>query len=143
MNKKVIIISLVLVAIVVGIIVGVVVCNNNKKAAILEDNDAQFEFVFKQYSKIVSSVILNNVTVTFDVSTYSNFITGERYSQEHIDRIKGTEIIAGDDSEKIVISIGKYNSKDKTVVITYKDSEDIHEQLFKLDVADGQIIKTN
>lgn len=143
MSKKGVIISLVVILIVICIAISSVVIKNNKKAAMMEDEDIQFEFLYKQYSKIISNVILGNVTIVFDESTFSNFITGEKYSQEHIDRLKGNEIIGNDSSEIIVISIGNYNKKDKSVNISYSDSEDTHLMLCRFDIVDGVMIKTN
>ena len=78
-----------------------------------------------------------------DESTYTNFVTGEKYTQEHIDRIKGFEITGSPNSKLLILKVTNYNDKDKSVIISCTEDEHIHQTLVKFSVRDGKLVKKN
>ena len=142
MNKKIIVIlSVVVLCFVVAITVVVVNKENTRK--IIADDNKQFDFVFKQYSKIISKVILHDVTIVMDESTYTNFVTGQMYKQDYINRVKGMEITGSENAEIVKIGVRGYNPKSKSVIIYYTIDNNLYESLYKMDVKNGSIIQTN
>ena len=86
---------------------------------------------------------MNSVTIVMDESTYTNFVTGEKYSQEHIDRIKGFEITGSPNSKLLILKVTNYNDKDKSVIISCTEDEHVHQTLVKFGVSDGKLVKKN
>ena len=117
--------------------------NKENTRKIIADDNKQFDFVFKQYSKIISKVILHDVTIVMDESTYTNFVTGQMYKQDYINRVKGMEITGSENAEIVKIGVRGYNPKSKSVIIYYTIDNNLYESLYKMDVKNGSIIQTN
>lgn len=141
--KKIIIICLAAILVIAGIILCVIHNNNLNNEKLYVDEDGQFEILFKEYSKIIAGEILGDVTIVMDESTYTNVVTGQKYKQEHIDRIKGFEITGSPNAEVLVIKVSGYNSKDKSVIVSCTEGEHVHQTLVKFDVKNGKLIKKN
>ena len=114
-----------------------------KNEKIYSQENEQFEILFKEYSKIIAGEILGDVTIVMDESTYTNFVTGEKYSQEHIDRIKGFEITGSPNSKLLVLKVTNYSDKDKSVIISCTEDEHVHQTLVKFALSDGKLVKKN
>ena len=110
--KKGIIIILSAVLVVAMLAICITIAINSANEKVFAQEDGQFEILFKEYSKIIAGEVLGDVTIVMDESTYTNFITGEKFSQEHIDRIKGFEITGSPDAQVIDIVVYGFNSKD-------------------------------
>ena len=117
--------------------------NNSKNEKIFSQENEQFEILFKEYSKIIAGEILGDVTIVMDESTYTNFVTGEKYTQEHIDRIKGFEITGSPNSKLLILKVTNYSDKDKSVIISCTEDEHVHQTLVKFAVSDGKLVKKN
>ncbi len=141
--KNNIIICILITILVVLIVSCVILFNNSNKEKIFIQEDGQFEILFKEYSKIIAGEILGDVTIVMDESTYTNFITGEKYNQEHIDRIKGFEMSGSPDAKIVTIVVSGYNSKDKSVIVNCYENGNIHQTLVKFAVKNGKLIKVN
>ena len=133
MNKKIIVILCIFLACILTAIAIICINKTNTKNTIA-DEDKQFDFVFKQYSKIISKVILHDVTIVMDESTYTNFVTGQMYKQDYINRVKGMEITGSENAEIVKIGVRGYNPKSKSVIIYYTIDNNLYESLYKMDV---------
>ena len=141
--KKGIIIVLAIILVMIISTICIININNSKNEKIYSQENEQFEILFKEYSKIIAGEILGDVTIVMDESTYTNFVTGEKYSQEHIDRIKGFEITGSSNSKLLVLKVTNYNDKDKSVIISCTEDEHVHQTLVKFGVSDGKLVKKN
>lgn len=141
--KKVIIIVLSTVLAVALLAICITMAINSANEKVFAQEDGQFEILFKEYSKIIAGEILGDVTIVMDESTYTNFVTGEKYTQEHIDRIKGFEITGSPNSKLLILKVTNYNDKDKSVIISCTEDEHIHQTLVKFGVRDGKLVKKN
>ena len=141
--KKGIIIVLTIILVAIISTICIININNSKNEKIYSQENEQFEILFKEYSKIIAGEILGDVTIVMDESTYTNFVTGEKYSQEHIDRIKGFEITGSPNSKLLVLKVTNYNDKDKSVIISCTEDEHVHQTLVKFGVSDGKLVKKN
>lgn len=141
--KKGIIIVLAIILVMIISTICIININNSKNEKIYSQENEQFEILFKEYSKIIAGEILGDVTIVMDESTYTNFVTGEKYSQEHIDRIKGFEITGSPNSKLLVLKVTNYNDKDKSVIISCTEDEHVHQTLVKFAVSDGKLVKKN
>ncbi len=141
--KKVIIIVLSTVLAVALLAICITMAINSANEKVFAQEDGQFEILFKEYSKIIAGEILGDVTIVMDESTYTNFVTGEKYTQEHIDRIKGFEITGSPNSKLLILKVTNYNDKDKSVIISCTEDEHIHQTLVKFGVKDGKLVKKN
>ena len=141
--KKGIIIVLAIILVMIISTICIININNSKNEKIYSQENEQFEILFKEYSKIIAGEILGDVTIVMDESTYTNFVTGEKYSQEHIDRIKGFEITGSPNSKLLVLKVTNYNDKDKSVIISCTEEEHVHQTLVKFAVSDGKLVKKN
>jgi hypothetical protein len=141
--KKGIIIVLAIILVMIISTICIININNSKNEKIYSQENEQFEILFKEYSKIIAGEILGDVTIVMDESTYTNFVTGEKYSQEHIDRIKGFEITGSPNSKLLVLKVTNYNDKDKSVIISCTEDEHVHQTLVKFGVSDGKLVKKN
>ena len=141
--KKGIIIVLAIILVMIISTICIININNSKNEKIYSQENEQFEILFKEYSKIIAGEILGDVTIVMDESTYTNFVTGEKYSQEHIDRIKGFEITGSPNSKLLVLKVTNYSDKDKSVIISCTEDEHIHQTLVKFAVSDGKLVKKN
>ena len=141
--KKGIIIVLAIILVMIISTICIININNSKNEKIYSQENEQFEILFKEYSKIIAGEILGDVTIVMDESTYTNFVTGEKYIQEHIDRIKGFEITGSQNSKLLVLKVTNYNGKDKSVIISCTEDEHVHQTLVKFGVSDGKLVKKN
>lgn len=141
--KKGIIIVLAIILVMIISTICIININNSKNEKIYSQENEQFEILFKEYSKIIAGEILGDVTIVTDESTYTNFVTGEKYTQEHIDRIKGFEITGSPNSKLLILKVTNYNDKDKSVIISCTEDEHIHQTLVKFGVRDGKLVKKN
>ena len=141
--KKGIIIVLAIILVMIISTICIININNSKNEKIYSQENEQFEILFKEYSKIIAGEILGDVTIVMDESTYTNFVTGEKYNQEHIDRIKGFEITGSQNSKLLVLKVTNYNDKDKSVIISCTEDEHVHQTLVKFGVSDGKLVKKN
>ena len=141
--KKGIIIILSAVLVVAMLAICITIAINSANDKVFAQEDGQFEILFKEYSKIIAGEVLGDVTIVMDESTYTNFITGEKFSQEHIDRIKGFEITGSPDAQVIAIVVSGFNSKDKSVIVNCYEGEHIHQTLVKFTVKNGKLVKSN
>ena len=141
--KKGIFIVLAIILVMIISTICIININNSKNEKIYSQENEQFEILFKEYSKIIAGEILGDVTIVMDESTYTNFVTGEKYSQEHIDRIKGFEITGSPNSKLLVLKVTNYNDKDKSVIISCTEDEHVHQTLVKFGVSDGKLVKKN
>ena len=141
--KKGIIIVLAIILVMIISTICIININNSKNEKIYSQENEQFEILFKEYSKIIAGEILGDVTIVMDESTYTNFVTGEKYSQEHIDRIKGFEITGSSNSKLLVLKVTNYSDKDKSVIISCTEDEHVHQTLVKFAVSDGKLVKKN
>ena len=141
--KKGIIIVLAIILVMIISTICIMNINNSKNEKIFSQENEQFEILFKEYSKIIAGEILGDVTIVMDESTYTNFVTGEKYSQEHIDRIKGFEITGSTNSKLLVLKVTNYSDKDKSVIISCTEDEHVHQTLVKFGVSDGKLVKKN
>lgn len=141
--KKGIIIVLAIILVMIIATICIININNSKNEKIYSQENEQFEILFKEYSKIIAGEILGDVTIVMDESTYTNFVTGEKYTQEHIDRIKGFEITGSPNSKLLILKVTNYNDKDKSVIISCTEDEHIHQTLVKFGVSDGKLVKKN
>ena len=141
--KKGIIIVLAIILVMIISTICIININNSKNEKIYSQEDEQFEILFKEYSKIIAGEILGDVTIVMDESTYTNFVTGEKYSQEHIDRIKGFEITGSPNSKLLILKVTNYSDKDKSVIISCTEDEHVHQTLVKFGVSDGKLVKKN
>lgn len=141
--KKGIIIVLAIILVMIISTICIININNSKNEKIYSQENEQFEILFKEYSKIIAGEILGDVTIVMDESTYTNFVTGEKYSQEHIDRIKGFEITGSPNSKLLVLKVTNYSDKDKSVIISCTEDEHVHQTLVKFGVSDGKLVKKN
>lgn len=141
--KKGIIIVLAIILVMIISTICIININNSKNEKIYSQENEQFEILFKEYSKIIAGEILEDVTIVMDESTYTNFITGEKYTQEHIDRIKGFEITGSPNSKLLILKVTNYNDKDKSVIISCIEDEHVHQTLVKFGVSDGKLVKKN
>ena len=141
--KKGIIIVLAIILVMIISTICIININNSKNEKIYSQENEQFEILFKEYSKIIAGEILGDVTIVMDESTYTNFVTGEKYTQEHIDRIKGFEITGSSNSKLLVLKVTNYNDKDKSVIISCTEDEHVHQTLVKFGVSDGKLVKKN
>ena len=141
--KKGIIIVLAIILVMIISTICIININNSKNEKIYSQENEQFEILFKEYSKIIAGEILGDVTIVMDESTYTNFITGEKYTQEHIDRIKGFEITGSPNSKLLILKVTNYNDKDKSVIISCIEDEHVHQTLVKFGVSDGKLVKKN
>ena len=141
--KKGIIIVLAIILVMIISTICIININNSKNEKIYSQENEQFEILFKEYSKIIAGEILGDVTIVMDESTYTNFVTGEKYSQEHIDRIKGFEITGSPNSKLLVLKVTNYNDKDKSVIISCTEDEHVHQTLVKFALSDGKLVKKN
>ena len=141
--KKGIIIVLAIILVMIISTICIININNSKNEKIYSQENEQFEILFKEYSKIIAGEILGDVTIVMDESTYTNFVTGEKYNQEHIDRIKGFEITGSSNSKLLVLKVTNYNDKDKSVIISCTEDEHVHQTLVKFGVSDGKLVKKN
>ena len=141
--KKGIIIVLAIILVMIISTICIININNSKNEKIYSQENEQFEILFKEYSKIIAGEILGDVTIVMDESTYTNFVTGEKYSQEHIDRIKGFEITGSSNSKLLVLKVTNYSDKDKSVIISCTEEEHVHQTLVKFAVSDGKLVKKN
>ena len=141
--KKGIIIVLAIILVMIISTICIININNSKNEKIYSQENEQFEILFKEYSKIIAGEILGDVTIVMDESTYTNFVTGEKYNQEHIDRIKGFEITGSSNSKLLVLKVTNYSDKDKSVIISCTEDEHVHQTLVKFAVSDGKLVKKN
>ena len=141
--KKGIIIVLAIILVMIISTICIININNSKNEKIFSQENEQFEILFKEYSKIIAGEILGDVTIVMDESTYTNFVTGEKYNQEHIDRIKGFEITGSSNSKLLVLKVTNYSDKDKSVIISCTEDEHVHQTLVKFGVSDGKLVKKN
>ena len=141
--KKGIIIILSAVLVVAMLAICITIAINSANEKVFAQEDGQFEILFKEYSKIIAGEVLGDVTIVMDESTYTNFITGEKYNQEHIDRIKGFEMSGSPDAKIVTIVVSGYNSKDKSVIVNCYENGNIHQTLVKFAVKNGKLIKVN
>ena len=141
--KKGIIIVLAIILVMIISTICIININNSKNEKIYSQENEQFEILFKEYSKIIAGEILGDVTIVMDESTYTNFVTGEKYSQEHIDRIKGFEITGSPNSKLLILKVTNYSDKDKSVIISCTEDEHVHQTLVKFGVSDGKLVKKN
>ena len=141
--KKGIIIVLAIILVMIISTICIMNINNSKNEKIFSQENEQFEILFKEYSKIIAGEILGDVTIVMDESTYTNFVTGEKYSQEHIDRIKGFEITGSPNSKLLILKVTNYSDKDKSVIISCTEEEHVHQTLVKFAVSDGKLVKKN
>ena len=141
--KKGIIIVLAIILVMIISTICIININNSKNEKIYSQENEQFEILFKEYSKIIAGEILGDVTIVMDESTYTNFVTGEKYTQEHIDRIKGFEITGSPNSKLLVLKVTNYSDKDKSVIISCTEDEHVHQTLVKFGVSDGKLVKKN
>ena len=141
--KKGIIIVLAIILVMIISTICIININNSKNEKIYSQENEQFEILFKEYSKIIAGEILGDVTIVMDESTYTNFVTGEKYTQEHIDRIKGFEITGSSNSKLLVLKVTNYSDKDKSVIISCTEDEHVHQTLVKFGVSDGKLVKKN
>ena len=141
--KKGIIIILSAVLVVAMLAICITIAINSANEKVFAQEDGQFEILFKEYSKIIAGEVLGDVTIVMDESTYTNFITGEKFSQEHIDRIKGFEITGSPNSKLLILKVTNYNDKDKSVIISCTEDEHIHQTLVKFTVKNGKLVKSN
>lgn len=141
--KKGIIIILSAVLVVAMLAICITIAINSANEKVFAQEDGQFEILFKEYSKIIAGEVLGDVTIVMDESTYTNFITGEKFSQEHIDRIKGFEITGSPNSKLLILKVTNYNDKDKSVIISCTEDEHIHQTLIKFTVKNGKLVKSN
>ena len=141
--KKGIIIVLAIILVMIISTICIININNSKNEKIYSQENEQFEILFKEYSKIIAGEILGDVTIVMDESTYTNFVTGEKYTQEHIDIIKGFEITGSPNSKLLVLKVTNYNDKDKSVIISCTEDEHVHQTLVKFGVSDGKLVKKN
>lgn len=141
--KKGIIIVLTIILVAIISTICIININNSKNEKIYSQENEQFEILFKEYSKIIAGEILGDVTIVMDESTYTNFVTGEKYTQEHIDRIKGFEITGSPNSKLLILKVTNYNDKDKSVIISCTEDEHVHQTLVKFGVSDGKLVKKN
>ena len=141
--KKGIIIVLAIILVMIISTICIMNINNSKNEKIFSQENEQFEILFKEYSKIIAGEILGDVTIVMDESTYTNFVTGEKYTQEHIDRIKGFEITGSPNSKLLILKVTNYSDKDKSVIISCTEEEHVHQTLVKFGVSDGKLVKKN
>lgn len=141
--KKGIIIVLAIILVMIISTICIMNINNSKNEKIFSQENEQFEILFKEYSKIIAGEILGDVTIVMDESTYTNFVTGEKYTQEHIDRIKGFEITGSPNSKLLILKVTNYSDKDKSVIISCTEEEHVHQTLVKFAVSDGKLVKKN
>ena len=141
--KKGIIIILSAVLVVAMLAICITIAINSANEKVFAQEDGQFEILFKEYSKIIAGEVLGDVTIVMDESTYTNLITGEKFSQEHIDRIKGFEITGSPNSKLLILKVTNYNDKDKSVIISCTEDEHIHQTLIKFTVKNGKLVKSN
>ena len=141
--KKGIIIVLAIILVMIISTICIININNSKNEKIYSQENEQFEILFKEYSKIIAGEILGDVTIVMDESTYTNFVTGEKYTQEHIDRIKGFEITGSPNSKLLILKVTNYSDKDKSVIISCTEEEHVHQTLVKFAVSDGKLVKKN
>lgn len=141
--KKGIIIILSAVLVVAMLVICITIAINFANEKVFAQEDGQFEILFKEYSKIIAGEVLGDVTIVMDESTYTNLITGEKFSQEHIDRIKGFEITGSPNSKLLILKVTNYNDKDKSVIISCTEDEHIHQTLIKFTVKNGKLVKSN
>ena len=141
--KKGIIIVLAIILVMIISTICIININNSKNEKIYSQENEQFEILFKEYSKIIAGEILGDVTIVMDESTYTNFVTGEKYTQEHIDRIKGFEITGSPNSKLLILKVTNYSDKDKSVIISCTEDEHVHQTLVKFGVSDGKLVKKN
>lgn len=141
--KKGIIIVLAIILVMIIYTICIININNSKNEKIYSQENEQFDILFKEYSKIIAGEILGDVTIVMDESTYTNFVTGEKYTQEHIDRIKGFEITGSPNSKLLILKVTNYNDKDKSVIISCTEDEHVHQTLVKFGVSDGKLVKKN
>ncbi|MBR2785037.1 MAG: hypothetical protein IKD74_03520 [Clostridia bacterium] len=141
--KKGIIIVLAIILVMIISTICIININNSKNEKIYSQENEQFDILFKEYSKIIAGEILGDVTIVMDESTYTNFVTGEKYTQEHIDRIKEFEITGSPNSKLLILKVTNYNDKDKSVIISCTEDEHVHQTLVKFGVSDGKLVKKN
>lgn len=125
MKTKNIIITAVLVVLVVSIIIFAIInFNAYRIRRIIENEDSQVEVLTQIYEEYISSEMAKNkYSIILDDSTTNNIITGEKFSDENIAKIRKLEVKESDEYITKIIS-AKYTEPVQVLTLTIKTTDE-------------------
>lgn len=139
MKNRIIFIALLLIFIVIIVLISIFFIRNNEKNILLS-NDNQVDVLIEIYNDFISSMNINDNIILSD-NTLKNIITGERFDEENIERLRKFEDKKDNSNNPYTLSI-EFFPKTNILNVTISRNKYGYEsksQKYKLSIKNGKI----